>query len=87
MLANTPISFQVGLQGLTAQSTTEAELVVAALTMTEAVFCSNMILELGFDESFGSMPPYIDNTSALHVAGNRIYSPRAKHIALMSLFV
>ena len=82
MLANAPISFKVGLQGLTAQSTMEAELVAAALAMKETVFCSNMTLELGFDKSFGSAPLYIDNTSALHVAGNRTYSPRAKHIAL-----
>ena len=53
----------------------------AALAMEQAVFCSNMMLELGFDKSFVSVPMYIDNTSALHVAGNRTYSPRAKHIA------
>ena len=45
------------------------------------------MLELGFDESFGSMPLYIDNTSVLHVASNRTYSPRAKHIALSFFFV
>ena len=70
-LANAPIIFKAGLQGLTAQSTMEAELVAAALTFKEAVFCSNMKLELGFDETFGSVPLNIDNTSALHVAGNR----------------
>ena len=41
MLANAPISFKVGLKGLTAQSTTEAELVAAALAMKEVVFCSH----------------------------------------------
>ena len=87
MLTNAPISLQVGLQGLTAQSTMEAELVAAALAMKEAVFCSNMVLELGFGESFGSVLLYIDNTSALHVAGNRTYSPRSKHIALRYFFV
>ena len=40
---NAPVSFKVGLQGLTAQSTMEAELVVAALAMKEAVFFSNMM--------------------------------------------
>ena len=59
----------------------------AALTSKEAVFCSNMMLELGFKEGFGSVPLYIDNTSALHIAGNRTYSPRAKHIALRYFFV
>ena len=42
MLDNAPISFKVGLQGLAAQSTMEAELVAAALAMKEAIFCSNM---------------------------------------------
>ena len=55
--------------------------------MKEAVFCPNMMLELGFDESFGRVPLYIDNTSALHVAGSRTYSPRAKHFALRYFFV
>ena len=86
MLANAPISFKVGLQGLTAQFTMEAEVVAAALAMKEAAFCSNMMLDLGFEESFSSVPLYIDNTSALHVAGNRTYSPRAKHIALRYFF-
>ena len=87
MLANVPIKFKVGLQGLTAQSTMEAEIVAAALAMKEAVFSSNIMLELGFNESFGSVPLYVDNTLALHVAGSRTYSPRAKHIALRYFFV
>ena len=37
-----------------------------------------MMLKLGFNESFGSVPLDIDNTSTLHVTGNRTYSPRAK---------
>ena len=63
------------------------ELAVAALTTKEAVFCSNMILDLSFDESFGSVPLYIENTSVLHVTGNRNSGPRAKHIALRYCFV
>ena len=87
MLSNGPISFKVGIQGLTTQSTMEAELVAAPVTMKETVFCSSMMLELGFKEWFGSVPLYIDNTSALHVSGNRRYNPRAKHIALRYFFV
>ena len=60
----------------------EAELVAAALTMKEAVFCSNMAVELGFEKGFSSVPLYLENTLTLHVAGNRTYSPRAKHNAL-----
>ena len=81
-VGNAPISFKVGLQGLTAQSTMETELVAAALTIKEALFCSNMML----DESFGRVPLYIDDALALHFAGNRTYSLRAKHIALRYLF-
>ena len=47
-LSDGPVSLKVGLQGLTAQSTMEAELVAAALTMKEIAFCSNMMKELGF---------------------------------------
>ena len=38
---------------------------------------SNMMLEMDFSESFGSVPLYVENTSALHVTSNRTYSPRA----------
>ena len=85
MLANGPITFKVGLQGLTAQSTMEAELVAAALTMKEA-FCKSMVQELGFKDGFNSVPIFIDNTSALHIAGNRTYSPR-ENIALRHFFI
>ena len=87
MLSNGPTSFEVDIQGLTAQSTMEVELVAAALTMKESIVCSNMMLELGFKGGFDSMPLDIDNTSTLNVAGNRTYSLRAKHIALRYFFV
>ena len=86
-LSDGPISFKVGLQGLPAQSTMEAELVAAALTMKGAVFCSNMMKELAFGTCFDHVPVYIDNTSTLHVAGNQTYSPRVKHVALRFFFV
>ena len=50
--------------------------------MKEAVVCSNMMVELGFEKGFSSVPVYLDNTSALYVDGNRIYSPQEKHIEL-----
>ena len=82
-VANAPIIFKVELQGLTAQPTMEAELVMVALTMKEkAVFCSSMMSKLGFGESFCSVPLHIDNTSALYIAGNPTYIPHAKHITL-----
>ena len=67
---------------MAAQSTMEAELTVAAPTMKGTVFCSNMMLRLGLEERFDSVLLHIDNTSALHLAGNRTYRLHAKYIAL-----
>ena len=59
----------------------------AALVMKEAVFCSNMTKELRFGTRIDSVPPCIDNTSVLHVAGNRTYSSPVKHVALRYFFI
>ena len=86
-LTDAPTIFKVGLQGLTAQSTMETELVAAALAMKDgAVFCSNTMSGLGFGESFDSVQLHIDNTSALHIVDNCTYLPRAKHIELRYYF-
>ena len=87
ILANGLISFKVGLQSLTARLTMGAELVAGAIAMKESLFCSNMMVELGFKKGFESVSVYINKTLALHVAGNWTFSPRAKHIALRYFFV
>ena len=74
ILANAPLSFMSGLQGPTAMSTMEAELVASALAMKEAVFCSNMLSELGFGKKFAQVPLYCGNTTTLHALGNRSFS-------------
>ena len=55
-------------------STMEAELVASALAMKHAVFCSNMMTEIGFGKEFGQVPLHIDNTATPHVTGNRSFS-------------
>ena len=65
----------------------EAELVAEALAMIDVVFFENMIEELMFNDVSDSGPLYVNNTSALHVACNRTYSPRAQRIAMKYLFV
>ena len=55
-VSNGPIRFRVGLQGLMAQSIVEAELMAAALTMKEAIFCSDMMREMGFATRFDTVP-------------------------------
>ena len=73
MMSRAPVSFKSGVQSLTAMSTMEAELVASALAMKEAVFCSNMLTELGFGKEFEQVPLHIDNTATLHVMGNRAF--------------
>ena len=58
-----------------------------ALETREAVFCQSMMTELGFKEDFKCVPLHIDNTSALHVAGNQTISSRAKHVALRYFYI
>ena len=82
MLAKAPVSFTSNLQSLTAMSTMEAELVASAFAMKEAVFCSNMLTEIGFGKEFAQVPLYCDNTATLHALGNRSFSSRTKRIAL-----
>ena len=84
MLAGGPLSFKTALQNVTAQSTLEAELISMAHASNEAVFLSNMMVELGFRKLFESVPLFGDNTGALHVTGNSTYSSYTKHIALRS---
>ena len=83
------VSLVLGMQvqSLTAMSTMEADLVAAALAIKEAVFCSNVLIELGFGKEVEKVPLYIDNTATLHVIGNRAYSSRTKHIALRFFYI
>ena len=46
-----------------------------------------MMAELGFGKLFESVPLFDDNTGALHIAGNSIYSSRMKHIALRFFYL
>ena len=60
----------------------EAKLVATALAMKQAVFCPDMMKELGFSTYFNIVPVNIDNTSTLYVIGNQTHSPRVKLVAL-----
>ena len=84
MMSRAPVSFKTGLAGM---STMEAELVATKLTMKEAVFCSNMMAELGFGGDFGQVSLRIDNTATLNVIGNRTDSACTKHIALRFSYI
>ena len=68
-------------------STMEAELVAGALAMKEAVFCSNLLIELGYGKEFEKVPLHDNNTATLHVIGNRAYCSCTKHIALRTFYI
>ena len=87
MMAKAPVSFKSGRQSVTAMSTIEAELVAAALAMKEVIFCTNMMMELGFGSEFSSTPLYINNTATLNVIGNQTFSARTKHVALSFFYI
>ena len=55
--------------------------------MKEAVFCSNMLTEIGFGKDFAKVPLYCDNAATLHTLKNRSFSSRTKHIALRFFFI
>ena len=69
MLANGLISFQVGLQGLTVQSTMWKRILVAASsTMQEVIICKSTTLELTLKAGFDGVAHFVDSTSVFHVA-------------------
>ena len=57
----------------------------AAITMKEAVYCANMMQELGIGEEFKCVPLHIDSNSALHVSGNNTLGSPAHHVALKTI--
>ena len=68
-------------------STVEAKLVASTLSIKEAVFCSNMLTQLGFGKDLAKVPLYCNNTATLHAVGNRSLASRTKHIALRFVFI
>ena len=60
--------FKIRLSGITAWSTTEAELVTVALAIRQAVYSAKAMDEMAFGETFKCVPPHMGYTPALHVA-------------------
>lgn len=85
-LSGGPISFGSKTQSIVAQSTVEAELNALSYGSKEAVYLSNLLKELTF-ENFNSVRINCDSTGALTVAGNSTYTSRTKHIALRFFYI
>src|SRR5258707_4592507 len=77
--AGSAITWKSGKQGLTVQSTTEAEYIALWEGGQEASWLRNLYQELGYPQR---MPTtiYCDNTSAVAIAKNPLYHKRTKHI-------
>lgn len=80
------ISFGTKTQSLTAQSTVESELQAISYGAKEAVYLSNLLLELKFD-NFKPISIKSDSSGALSLAANSMFSSRTKHIALRFFFL
>lgn len=80
------ISFGTKTQSLTAQSTVESELQAISYGAREAVYLSNLLLELKFD-NFKLISINSDSSGALSLAANSMFSSRTKHIALRFFFL
>jgi hypothetical protein len=79
MAANGAITWRSGKQGVTAQSSTEAEYIAFWEAGKEASWLRNLYCELGFAQS---KPTTIvqDNTGAIAIARNPLFHKRTKHI-------
>src|SRR5258708_8822271 len=77
--AGSAITWKSGKQGLTAQSTTEAEYIALWEGGQEASWLRNLYQELGYPQCTPTTI-YCDNTSAVAIAKNPLYHKRTKHI-------
>jgi len=85
MLNGGAVSWASKKQTVTAQSTTEAELISASAAAQEAVHLRQLLTELSIQQ-----PPtaiFEDNNGCIKVANNPITSPRTKHIQVKFFYV
>ena len=78
-MANGTITWKSGKEGVTAQSTTEAEFVALWEGSQEAQWLRNLHQELNYAQIKPTLI-YCDNTSAVAIARNPLYHKRTKHI-------
>lgn len=84
--ADGPIIYKSKRQATVALSTAEAEYMALALTAQEVLWLRFLLTEMGENVSSASTI-YMDNQSAISMATNHGYTPRAKHIDLRAHYV
>jgi hypothetical protein len=77
-LAGGPICWKSIIQSTVAMSTTEAEYMAAAEAAKEALWLTGLVNELGIQQ--GGVSLHCDSQSAIHLAKNKVYHARTKHI-------
>ncbi|KAE9193583.1 hypothetical protein PF005_g18012 [Phytophthora fragariae] len=85
-VAGAPVVYKSKLQQTVALSSAEAEYMSMALAVQEVVWLRHLLEEMGL-KAVGATPVYVDNKSAISIATNHGYTPRAKHIDLRAHFV
>ncbi|GKC87372.1 hypothetical protein Tco_1148021, partial [Tanacetum coccineum] len=78
------IYWQCKKQTIVANSTTEAEIIVAAASL-QVLWIQNQMLDYGFN--FMNTKIYIDNKSTICIVKNPVYHSKTKHIAIRHHFI
>lgn len=86
LLCGGPVIFKSKKQSTVALSTAESEYMALALTTQEILWLRNLLSEMGLTPR-QPIPIYIDKKSAITMASNNGYTPRAKHNDLRYHFV
>ncbi|GJT60447.1 putative ribonuclease H-like domain-containing protein [Tanacetum coccineum] len=79
------ISWQCKKQTIVANSTTEAEYVVAANCCRQVLWIQNQMLDYGFN--FMNTKIHIDNESTICIAKNPVFHSKTKHIEIRHHFI
>ncbi|KAJ5124616.1 Reverse transcriptase RNA-dependent DNA polymerase [Penicillium bovifimosum] len=83
MMAGGPISWTSKKQPCVALSTTESEYIAEALAVQEALWLTQLLLEIGIEGFLKKpIPIYADNNGAIALASNPEFHAATKHIAI-----
>ncbi|GMF19536.1 unnamed protein product [Phytophthora fragariaefolia] len=85
LLCGGPVVYKSKRQNTVALSPAEAEYVALALATQEVLWLRYLPVEMGFKAEATTLQ--LDNKSAIAMATNHSYTPRAKHIDLRAHFV
>ena len=83
---SSPVSWSSKLQSVTAQSTTESELIAACEASKEAVWLRRLVSEI-FPSTTRPTTLYCDNQSTIEIIKNPVQHQRCKHIEVKYFYI